>query len=272
MVLTRSADAKPAVTPSRRVRRRGALVLGILGILVWLCSWQLCAELNLLDPTFTSDPIEIARAFGSFYGGGNGIQALEISGSEFLIGFALALVVGLLAGIAIGWWRWVEELTDPLINFGYVTPRIALGPLFVIWFGIGIESKIAMIFTSAVFPILLNTISAVKTSDPALLRVALSFKASNTQLFRTIIVPGAIPQIVTGIRLGIGLGLIGMVVGELIASTGGLGFTILQAGNSYQTATMFVALFSVSIIGVLLTQLVRRLERRLERWRPAVRN
>jgi len=248
------------------------VILGLLGAVVILGAWQICADLKIVNPAFTSRPSAIAIAAKHYFDGGGGIYALKISFIEFGLGFAISLVIGLIIGIVMGWWRWLDYLFDPLVNFGYATPRIALVPLLVVWFGIGTASKVAVVFLSAVFPIMINTISGVKTSDASLLRVAQAFKASNFQIFRTVVLPGAVPSIVTGIRLGIGQGLIGMVVGELIASTAGLGYTIETAGNNFQSALMFVAVAVVAGIGVILTQSLRVVERRLDRWRPRVGN
>jgi len=248
--------------------RRQRAIIGLVGVALVVGSWELSADLKLVNPVFSSKPSAIAIALKDYFDGGGGLHALQVSATEFGIGFAIALVAGLLLGLAIGWWRFLDYLFDPLINVGYAVPRIALVPLFVIWFGIGIQSKLAIVVLSAVFPILLNTITGVKTTDASLLRVARSFKASNVQLFRTVVLPGALPQIVTGIRLGIGLGLVGMIVGELVSSTAGLGFTIETAGNNFQMPLMFAAVAVVSAAGVFLSQMLRILERRLDRWRP----
>jgi NitT/TauT family transport system permease protein len=273
-------EAAPAFDPDLAAPPRGfadflrrwqRLLLGILGALVVLAAWQICADLKVVNPAFSSDPIQIIEAFhGYFSPVGGGWFALERSAIEFGLGFVISLAVGLLVGMAMGWFRWFDFLVDPLVNFGYAAPRIALVPLLVIWFGIGTPSKVAVVFLSAVFPIIINTASGVRITDASLLQVARSFKANQLQLFRTVVIPGAVPSIVTGIRLGIGQGLIGMVVGELLASTAGLGYTIETAGNNLQSPTMFVAVFLVSGIGVILTQSIRILERRLDRWRPGV--
>ncbi|BCB84835.1 hypothetical protein Psuf_021480 [Phytohabitans suffuscus] len=216
----------------------------------------------------TSRPSEILAAGRDYFTTGTGRRDLLVSGTEFLAGFGLALAVGLGFGLAIGWWRWLDQLTEPLVSFAYASPRIALVPMLVVWFGIGLGSKVAVVFISAVFPIILSTRTGVRTADPALLTLARAFDANRRQIFRTVILPGAVPSIVTGVRLAIGVGLVGMVVGELIASSEGLGYTILYAGNTFQTPLMFVALFVVSGAGVLMTAALRAAERRLERWRP----
>ena len=145
-------------------RRQRALV-GLLGIAIVLGSWEAFADFKLVNPVISSKPSAIAIALGHYFDGGGRLHALQVSAAEFVIGFSLALIVGLLLGLAIGWWRTLNYLFDPLITFGYAVPHIALVPLFVVWFGIGLESKLAIVFLSAFFPILLNTISGVKTTD-----------------------------------------------------------------------------------------------------------
>jgi NitT/TauT family transport system permease protein len=262
-------DDAPPRGFTETLRKYQRLLLGVLGAVIVLAAWQICSDTKVVNPNFASSPIQIIEAFhGYFSPAGGGWAALKISAIEFALGFVISLGVGLLVGFAIGWFRWFEYLVDPLINFGYAAPRIALVPLLVIWFGIGTPSKVAVVFLSAVFPIIINTASGVKVVDNQLIQVSRSFKASQLQLFRTVVIPGAVPSIVTGIRLGIGQGLIGMVVGELLASTAGLGYTIETAGNNLQQPTMFVAVFLVSGIGVILSQLMRIAERRLDQWRP----
>jgi ABC-type nitrate/sulfonate/bicarbonate transport system permease component len=262
-------DDAPPRGFTETIRKYQRLLLGVLGAVIVLAAWQICSDTKVVNPAFASNPIQIIEAFrGYFSPAGGGWSALKISAIEFALGFVLSLAVGLLVGFAVGWFRWFEYLVDPLINFGYAAPRIALVPLLVIWFGIGTPSKVAVVFLSSVFPIIINTASGVKVVDNQLIQVSRSFKASQLQLFRTVVIPGAVPSIVTGIRLGIGQGLIGMVVGELLASTAGLGYTIETAGNNLQQPTMFVAVFLVSGIGVVLSQLMRIVERRLEQWRP----
>lgn len=248
--------------------RRRSWLLGFLGIVLTLSAWELCSRLGLVDPVIASRPTAVAVAAVEYYWEGSGWRDVGISASEFLTGFALALLVGLPFGFMVGWWRKLDELTEPMVNFANATPRSALVPLLVVWFGIGMESKVAVVFLGAVIPILLNARAGVVAADAHLLTVSRAFEATSLQTFRTVLIPGSIPSLVTGIRLGIGHGLIGMVVGELIASTGGLGYTILVASNSFRTDIMFVALFTVSGAGVLISVALKAFENRLDRWRP----
>jgi ABC-type nitrate/sulfonate/bicarbonate transport system permease component len=262
--------SRVAARSKKRQTRWRRPLRGIAGIAITLGAWELCADLGVVNPAFSSKPSEVAVAIWQYFQSGGGLSALGISAEEFAIGFALALVIGLVLGAVIGWWQWFEDFVDPLVVFLYATPRIALVPLFIIWFGIGIESRVAVILLSAVFPIMMSTTTGVKTADAALVRVARAFNATGFQTFRTVVLPGATPSVVTGIRLGIGHGIVGMVVAELVASTGGLGYTIEIAGNNFRTPLMFAAVVIVAVIGLIITQAFRVLERRLDRWRPGL--
>jgi ABC-type nitrate/sulfonate/bicarbonate transport system permease component len=155
------------------------------------------------------------------------------------------------------------------IHSVFQIPVIQVGmPLLIIWFGIDMSSKVAIIFLGSVFPIIISTIVGIKTIDPILLNVARSYKAKDSQIFRTIVLPSTVPAIISGIRLGLGHVLNGIVVGEMVASTAGLGYSIHQAAASYQTDLVFFILIVISGCGVLFTELFRRLERRFDKWRP----
>ena len=156
---------------------------------------------------------------------------------------------------------------DPLVNFLYASPRIALTPLLIIWFGIDIQSKIAVIFLMSVFPILINTTVGVHSVDRDLTDLARSLNASSWQLMRTVILPSSVPFIVTGMRIALGVGLIGVVVGEFVASTSGIGYTISQAASSYEVDLVFVGLIIIGAAGVVMTEALRHLERRLAQWK-----
>lgn len=245
-------------------------LLGTLSVLLALAAWEAAGRLRLVDPLFISSPSRIAAAGIELFASGGLWNDLRVSGVEFLVGFALSVLVGIPLGLVMGWYRRVAYVLDPFVNAFYATPRVALLPLVVIWVGIGIWSKIAIVFLGAVFPVLLSTYSGVRTTDARLLRAARSFGADDLQIFRTLILPGSVPFIITGLRLGVGRALIGVVVGELYAATAGIGFLISVAGNSFQTDKVFVGVFLIAVVGIASMELLARLERRFERWRPAV--
>lgn len=271
MAPTTAPDPAGRESARRRRRRRGPgrpFLLGSLGIIMVLLSWEVAAASGLVDATYTSRPSDLVGIGYEYYAHGSGPTDLKTSATEFVLGFALAVVIGLSLGFAIGWWKWLDELLDPVINFLNASPRIAFVPLIVVWFGIGITSKVAVVALTAVFPMVLSARAGVRIVEPTLLRVAWAFHASQLQAFRTVVLPTSVPSVVTGIRLAVGQGLIGMVVGEFIASTAGLGYTMLVAGSTFQPGLVWVALFTVAGAGVAMTTALRSLERRLESWRP----
>jgi len=159
------------------------------------------------------------------------------SGTNFLLGFVLAVAVGVPAGILLGWYRKALAMFDPLINALYATPRIALYPLIIIWFGIGSGSKIFVVFLSAMLPILTNTIAGVRNLDADLLRASRAFCATDRQIFKTVALPFSVPFIVTGVRQGVAHGLIGIIIAEMSAGNEGIGFMISYAGQTFATDT-----------------------------------
>jgi NitT/TauT family transport system permease protein len=159
---------------------------------------------------------------------------------------------------------------DPFINAMNATPRVALLPLVIIWLGIGVLSKVGIIFLGAVIPILVNTRDGVKTTPVNLLNAARSFGASEWQVFKTIVLPSTVPFFLTGMRLGVGRALVGVLVGELYAATAGIGFMITVAGATFQTDKVFVGILIFALTGMASMEALSAVERRFDRWRPKV--
>jgi ABC-type nitrate/sulfonate/bicarbonate transport system permease component len=248
-------------------RRFYRLILGTAGVLVVLIAWQVMAVNHFVDPLFTSYPTQIASQMVTYFQTGTGWADLRASGEEFVIGFALSVVVGIPAGIIIGWYKWLDALLDPLIGFLYNAPRIALAPLLVIWFGLGPESKIAIVILTAILPLMISARSAVVGADQSLISMARSYGARDRVLMSAIVLPGAVPAISAGMRIAIGQGLLGVVLAEFIASSVGLGNAINQAAASLNTARLFDAVIIIAVAGGVLTAIFRRIERHFDRWR-----
>jgi NitT/TauT family transport system permease protein len=253
--------------PSRFARHR-SWVLGAASVLVLLGVWQLATSLKIVSPLILPSPAAIGVEIVYLVQQPEFWRDMSVSGQEFLIGFGLAIVVGLVLGLLMGWFLPIQNIFDPFVNFLNSTPRIALAPLFVIWFGIGIWSKVAIIFLGAVFPILITTIAGVQNLDRSLLRASRSFGATNLQMFRTVALPGSVPYILSGFRLGLAHALTGVVVGELIAAKAGIGLLMARAAAAYDTATVFAAVVIVAVIGLALTYGIQAIERRFQSWRP----
>jgi NitT/TauT family transport system permease protein len=219
---------------------------------------------------FMSAPSLIGKAAWQLFTSGEIYNDLYVSGIEFFWGYILSVIVAIPFGIAIGWYKKFAYICDPFVNAMNATPRVALLPLVIIWLGIGILSKVGIIFLGAVFPILINTRDGVKTTPINLLTAARSFGASEWQIFKSVVLPSTVPFIITGLRLGVGRALIGVMVGELYAATAGIGFMITVAGATFQTDKVFVGVAIFAISGMALTELINRYENRFNKWRPKV--
>jgi NitT/TauT family transport system permease protein len=180
----------------------------------------------------------------------------------------MAIAAGVMLGVVIGWYRRLAMVFEPFLTALYSTPRVALIPLILIWFGIGMWSKVFIVFINAFFPVLVNTIGGVRAIDADLLRAARAFRASDWQIFTTVVIPGSVPFILTGVRQAVALGLIGVVVGEMFGGSEGVGYMVNYGGQLFQTDTVFMGVVLIAFAGIVLTWLAEQLERRFSRWRP----
>jgi NitT/TauT family transport system permease protein len=193
---------------------------------------------------------------------------LAWSSVGYTLGLALAIATGIPLGLAAGWYRRFSYAVAPFLSALNATPQVAFLPLIVVWVGTGLGARVLIIFLLAVLPIAINAHAAVRTTDPRLVRVAASFGAGDWWLFRTIVLPSALPFLLAGLRLAVGRGMIGVVVGEIYGSASGIGAMINQAGSRFQTDRVFVGVLTIVAAGVILVEIVGRLERRFDAWRP----
>ncbi|MBI4523735.1 MAG: ABC transporter permease [Deltaproteobacteria bacterium] len=246
-------------------------ILGTSSVALFLIVWELMGNtLQLINPMFMSAPSLVWKAAVQLFGSGEIWNDLRVSGIEFAWGYVLSVIVAVPFGIMVGWYKRMSYIFDPFINAMNATPRVALLPLVIIWLGIGILSKVGIIFLGAVFPILINTRDGVKTTPYNLLTAAKSFGASEWQIFKSVVLPSTVPFILTGLRLGVGRALIGVMVGELYAATAGIGFMITVAGATFQTDKVFVGVLIFAITGMISMELLTKLESRFDKWRPKV--
>jgi len=248
--------------------RWGDMLLGSVAVILFLAMWEWAGTSGAINPLFTSAPSRIFNAFSRLASDGTLGKDIVVSGLEFVYGFGLSIIVGIPFGILMGWYRPLNAILDPFVNFFYATPRVALLPLMIIWLGIGINSKIAVVYLGAIFAILINTITGMNALDASLIKAARSFGATDMQIFKTIAIPGSVPFILGGIRLGLGHALIGVVVGELYAATAGVGYLIAVAGNTFQTDKVFVGVIIIAAAGMFITTVFKRLENHFDAWRP----
>lgn len=255
------------VSPVAAPRNLNAAI-GTLSVLIFLALWEIAVALGWIAPLFVSSPSRILIAGYGMFRDGSIFPDLAVSAEEFILGFGLAAIIGIPLGILMGWYTRLNAVLDPFVNALYATPRIALMPLIIIWFGIDLPAKIAIIFLSSVFPILVNTITGVRTIERDFVKVARSFGATDHQLFTTVALPSSVPNLLTGLRLGLGHALIGIVVGEMYGSSAGIGFMMQTAGATFQTDKVMVGIMIIAAAGMSMTQLLKSLERRFDSWRP----
>lgn len=244
---------------------RSSLGAGFL-LVLFIC-WQLVTAFRIEPPILLPSPAEVIGAFSGMFSSSEIWADLAASGKELSYGYLLAGAVGISAGLAIGWYPRLGYFFDPFISFLYAIPRVAVGPLLVVWLGIGLNSKVALVFLISVFPVLVNTSSGVRSLDQHLIRMARCFGASDLKIFRTIALPGSVPFILGGLRLAIGQALIGVFVAELLGAQHGIGALIQNAGEQFQTDLVFAGLLIFALAGMLLTAILRGLERRFDAWR-----
>jgi ABC-type nitrate/sulfonate/bicarbonate transport system permease component len=229
--------------------------LSTVSVVVFLTTWQLVTSTGLIEPIFLASPYAILQtAYQQFFVDGEIYTHIAVSLTEAVIGFALAIVVGVLLGLAMGRFDRVRHVFEPFVMALYSTPSVALLPLFILWLGIGLWSKVLIVFLGGVFAILVNTIAGVRGTNPRLIETARAFTASQTEVFLYIILPAAIPFIVAGIRLAIGRVLISVFVAELYMANQGVGFVIMQAGATYNTALMLMGIMLFTLTGMGLSQ------------------
>jgi ABC-type nitrate/sulfonate/bicarbonate transport system permease component len=262
----------PTATVKSRPRRRWLspkYLVGVGAVLVALVAWQIAVVLELKPRGVLPGPFDVLDEAVSMFQDPSFWGDMGASLQELVIGLLCAVVVGLPLGLLIGWYKPVDWALSPFITFLYATPRIAMTPLIIVFFGFGIMPKIIIVFLMAVFPIMINTAQGMHALEQGFVRVAQCFGASDLQLFRTVALPGTVPFIASGLRLAVGQALIGVYVAELSGAQHGVGMMMNTAAQQYQSSKIFVGLFVFAITGVVLTALLRRVEMHFASWRPA---
>jgi NitT/TauT family transport system permease protein len=244
--------------------------IGGLSVIVFLMLWELAMPLGWIKVADISQPSLVIKSFLELAATGEIFEPLVISLKEFILGFILAIIIGIPLGIVLGRYRTPSLLLDPLLMAFYTMPRMAMMPLLVVWFGVGLGATIAVVFLGAVFPILINTSVGIREIDPIWIRAVRSFGGKEWDIFKKVLLPGTVPPMMTGIRLGVGRGLLGMVVSEMYASTEGIGGQIALYGNSFRTTELIVLIAVVSLLGFIMVDLMRRVEEHIRKGRMGV--
>jgi ABC-type nitrate/sulfonate/bicarbonate transport system permease component len=249
------------MSPARRWTLRLASVAAIL------IAWQIYG--GSINPILLSDPAAVAVAFVDMVRDGSLGHALASSLEVLGLGFLFGSVAGVVIGLAAGRSETIAALIDLPVNALYAIPAVALVPVIVLWFGFAVTTKTVVVFLFVIFPVLINTLRGVREVDPELIEVARSFCSSERRMWFDLILPFALPFIVTGLRLAIGRALIGVIVAEFYTSLSGLGDLITTNASNFQTARMFVPIVVIAVLGVVFTALLELAEHRLVQWRRA---
>ncbi len=232
-----------------------------------LVGWELLGRFVLTNPLFFAPLSEVAVAGLRLWQSGELQTHIWVSFSELVEGVAAAIVFGIAIGVGVGISQRARDYAEIYITALYATPLVAVTPLLILWLGIGVVSKAAVVFLTAVFPILINTASGVRATEALLIEVAQSFCATRAQIITKTMLPAAVPFMLTGIRLGIGRGIVGVVVGELFGARAGLGYLIFTSGQTFDVPALFVGIITLAAMGVALTFAAELVERRALRWR-----
>ena len=241
--------------------------IGALGVGAFLVLWQFAGAGSEARAGFISYPTEIVATFARMAASGELGANVAVSLGEFAEGFLPAILVGIAFGTAFALSRRLRYLVDPLFAALYSAPMIAFVPVIVVWFGVGAESKVAMVFLAAVVPVAINTAAGVAEVSESWVRALCAFGASRTQVVAKAVLPGALPSIMAGIRLAVGRGIVSLVAAEMYVSVKGVGRLIQVYSTSDQPAEIFVLVVVVSSFGLVCVGALRALESRLAPWR-----
>lgn len=261
---------RPRSAPVQWYRRNERTLLGVAGVVSFFAAWQIGADAGWIDRFFFSSPTAVLAAGAAEVRTPQFWADVRISAIELGVGSLLSLVTAVPLGIAIGWYRRASLTLDPWLNFLQALPRVALIPLVVLWVGLGPEMKTTIAFLGAFVSIIVPTVEGVRTVDRQLLDVARSFRASQRLLFTSLVVPGTLPFIVTGVRLAVGRVLAGVIIAEFYAQTEGLGVLIAKAEASLESDRMLFGVLIFTLAGIVMTEGVGYVERYLQRWRPGL--
>jgi NitT/TauT family transport system permease protein len=263
-------DQKRAERAAAERRRKTALqnlVIRLVSLAIFLTLWQIAAW--NVDPVLFTSPAKVAVAAVDMVASGELWAALWPSLLVLLMGLSLAIAFGTLLGLALARFRIMDVGLTVYITFLYSIPSVALVPLIVLWAGYETTAKVIILFLFGFFPMVINTYQGVKSVDPKLLEVGRAFRCSERQLWANIVLPGALPFIVTGIRLAVGRGMIGMVLADLYTAISGIGYLIVRTASTFQVDKMFVPIVTLGLLGVTLTALLRFAEMRVAPWTRA---
>ncbi len=261
---TSRTQAKAAHALAIAFRRH--YLAGLASVIAGLALWELVSRFLIANALFLAAPSEIAVALYNLARNGELWHDLAVSAAEFAFGYAIGSGLGIALGLAMAASVRVKQSLQPWVSGLYATPIIALAPLFILWFGIGIWSKVVVVISLVIFPVAINTEAGLRTTSERLIEMLRSFGATRAQIFYKVSLPSAVPFILAGLKLGIGRGLIGVVVAELFGSRAGLGNLISQSADAFNMPDLFAGVIVLAIAGIVMTAGFGWLEDRLVPW------
>lgn len=245
--------------------RIGTNVLSILSLAVL---WEIAGR--SVDSALIPPLSQIGAAWWKMLASGKLLSNLTMSLTTLIAGFFLAVLLGVVVGVLMGRFRAVEHFLDLYVNSLMSAPATAFVPVLILWFGLGVESRIAVVFLFAVFVIIINTMTGVKQVDTVFVEMARSFGAKEREIFFKIILPASMPAIMAGVRLGMGRAVKGMVTAEMLLTLTGIGAMIMQYGSAFATDSLFAVILTILLIAMIATKLVQWLDRRLTGWKAEI--
>jgi ABC-type nitrate/sulfonate/bicarbonate transport system permease component len=244
------------------------LGVNILSIATLAVLWEVAGR--MMDTTLIPPLSKIASAWLRLLMNGKLLENLAMSLWTLVAGFLLAVALGIIIGVLMGRFRQVEHFLDLYINALMSAPMTAFVPLLIMWFGLGVESRIAVVFLFAFFVIVINTMTGVKEVDRIFVEMARSFGAKELEVFFKVVLPAAMPAIMAGISIGMGRAVKGMVTAEMLLTLTGIGGMIMQYGSAFATDALFAVILTILIVAMIAMKLVKILDRRLTGWKAEI--
>ncbi|MEE9551199.1 MAG: ABC transporter permease [Candidatus Binatia bacterium] len=238
----------------------------IASVILGLLAWEIIDYTLVRNPLVLVGPSQIATAFLFLLNKGELLHHIYVTFIEFILGYLVGVVVGIGFGVLMGISRTAQQILNPWVIISYNAPVILLAPLFIIALGIGIISKVGIVFIGAVFPVLFNTYAGITTADGRLVEAVRAFGGTKLQVFSKVTVPSALPLLMTGLRLSVGRAIVGAIISEFFGSKAGIGFLISVASEEFETAQAFVGVIVLALGGYLAFEILKYTERRIAPW------
>lgn len=259
---TPSRQSAPVKDPSKSGSRALGLPVGLASIVAGLVLWEILVRLLNPSQFLIVPPSEIAVRTFEIFADGTIWRDLVPSMQGFFFGYVFGALAGIPLGLVVGASERIYKWANPWVSALYATPIIGLAPLFIISFGFGLEAKVAVVLSIVIFPILINTTSGARAVSVEQRELAFVYRANRFETFTHVMFPGALPFILTGLRLAVGRGLIGVVVADLFGAVAGLGLNLQQSAESFDTVNIFAVTVILAFLGIVLTGLIERMENR----------